>query len=92
MVNNTAIHIVPVMNPDGMVRVTDVVCDTEDGKNNAHGVDLDQSFKGKQSCLKVNVNVALACCISYNITSAMLYSQIYRDLLWPSIKSILYSI
>jgi len=44
LVENTAIHLVPVMNPDGMVRVQDRGCNSRDGLANAHGVDLSLGF------------------------------------------------
>ena len=46
LVENTAIHLVPVMNPDGMAKVKDLGCNSRDGLTNANGVDLHHGFSG----------------------------------------------
>ena len=47
LVNNTRIHIMPMMNPDGTVRAVEGDCSSDNGKLNANGVDLYRDFEGK---------------------------------------------
>lgn len=44
MINSTRIHIMPSMNPDGYERSFEGDCESETGRPNAHGVDLNRNF------------------------------------------------
>ena len=42
MVNNTRIHIMPTMNPDGYAKAREYDCDSVTGRANSHNVDLNR--------------------------------------------------
>eukprot|EP00795_Rhopilema_esculentum_P015189 gene15189-6385_t len=44
LVNNTRIHILPMLNPDGAAEAVEGDCSSERGKLNANGVDLNSDF------------------------------------------------
>lgn len=46
IVNNTRIHILPMMNPDGGTKAREGDCTSKQGLGNANGVDLEQNFPG----------------------------------------------
>ena len=48
LLKGSSVHILPVMNPDGVSKAKIGDCESEVGKNNAHGVDLDVNFIGKK--------------------------------------------
>lgn len=48
LVNNTRIHIMPMMNPDGTVRAVEGDCSSDNGKLNANGVDLYRDFEASK--------------------------------------------
>ncbi len=50
LVNNTRIHILPLLNPDGAVQAVEGDCSSDRGMANANGVDLNKDFKGMYCC------------------------------------------
>ena len=46
IVNKTRIHILPMLNPDGVQQANEGDCTSKHGLANANGVDLDQNFPG----------------------------------------------
>ena len=48
LVNNTRIHILPMLNPDGSMKSVEGDCSSDTGKFNAHGIDLYTDFEGRQ--------------------------------------------
>ncbi len=46
LVNNTRIHILPMMNPDGAADAVEGDCSSNRGRLNANGVELNEDFKG----------------------------------------------
>ena len=46
LVNNTRIHIMPMLNPDGAMKAVEGDCSSNNGRMNANGVDINDDFKG----------------------------------------------
>ncbi|XP_013783691.1 carboxypeptidase M-like [Limulus polyphemus] len=44
LMDNTQIHLMPSMNPDGFEMAIEGLCSRSPGRNNAHGVDLNRNF------------------------------------------------
>mgnify|MGYP001810539217 CR=1 FL=1 len=53
IMRNTRVHLLPVANPDGMVRSVENLCENDTlGRPNANNVDMDQNFNDFFKCIK----------------------------------------
>ena len=51
ILDNTKIHLIPTLNPDGLRQSKGGNCDSVKGHKNKHGVDLDETFYSKFICV-----------------------------------------
>ena len=50
LINNTRIHIMPMLNPDGAMKAVEGDCSSNKGRMNANGIDLNNDFQGSFCC------------------------------------------
>ena len=50
LINNTRIHVMPMLNPDGAMKAVEGDCSSNNGRMNANGIDLNNDFQGNFYC------------------------------------------